>query len=66
MEYAEIGIIGGSGFYDLEGLEDAHHRQIDAPRSARLRKSSCWASCTAARWPFCPGTATAIASTLPK
>ncbi len=31
MEYAEIGIIGGSGFYDLEGLEDAHSVQLRTP-----------------------------------
>ena len=31
MEYAEIGIIGGSGFYDLEGLEDAHTVQAEHP-----------------------------------
>ncbi len=31
MEYAEIGIIGGSGFYDLEGLEDAHTVQLRTP-----------------------------------
>ncbi|MFH2107674.1 MAG: S-methyl-5'-thioadenosine phosphorylase [Chrysiogenia bacterium] len=31
MEYAEIGIIGGSGFYDLEGLEDAHAIRLKTP-----------------------------------
>jgi 5'-methylthioadenosine phosphorylase len=31
MEYAEIGIIGGSGFYDLEGLEGAHTVKLRTP-----------------------------------
>lgn len=31
MEYAEIGIIGGSGFYDLEGLEEAHSVRLRTP-----------------------------------
>jgi 5'-methylthioadenosine phosphorylase len=31
MEYAEIGIIGGSGFYDLEGLEGAHSVRLKTP-----------------------------------
>lgn len=31
MEYAEIGIIGGSGFYDLEGLEEAHAVRLRTP-----------------------------------
>jgi 5'-methylthioadenosine phosphorylase len=31
MEYAEIGIIGGSGFYDLEGLEQAHAIRLKTP-----------------------------------
>lgn len=31
MEYAEIGIIGGSGFYDLEGLEGAHTVRLRTP-----------------------------------
>lgn len=31
MEYAEIGIIGGSGFYELEGLEEAHIVRLKTP-----------------------------------
>jgi 5'-methylthioadenosine phosphorylase len=31
MEYAEIGIIGGSGFYDLDGLEGAHAVKLKTP-----------------------------------
>ena len=31
MEYAEIGIIGGSGFYDMEGLEEAHTVRLKTP-----------------------------------
>ena len=31
MEYAEIGIIGGSGFYDLDGLEEAHSLRLRTP-----------------------------------
>jgi 5'-methylthioadenosine phosphorylase len=31
MEYAEIGIIGGSGFYDLDGLEGAHTVRLKTP-----------------------------------
>jgi 5'-methylthioadenosine phosphorylase len=38
MEYAEIGIIGGSGFYDLEGLEDAHTVQLRTPFGAPSEK----------------------------
>jgi 5'-methylthioadenosine phosphorylase len=38
MEYAEIGIIGGSGFYDLEGLEDAHTVQMRTPFGAPSEK----------------------------
>ena len=35
MEYAEIGIIGGSGFYDLEGLEEAHSVRLRTPFGER-------------------------------
>ncbi len=38
MEYAEIGIIGGSGFYDLEGLEAAHAVQLRTPFGAPSEK----------------------------
>jgi len=38
MEYAEIGIIGGSGFYDLEGLEDAHAVRLKTPFGAPSEK----------------------------
>ena len=38
MEYAEIGIIGGSGFYDLEGLEGAHAVQLRTPFGAPSEK----------------------------
>lgn len=31
MEYAEIGIIGGTGFYDMDGLEDAHAVRLRTP-----------------------------------
>ena len=31
MEYAEIGIIGGSGFYQMEGLEEAHLVKLKTP-----------------------------------
>jgi len=31
MEYAEIAIIGGSGFYEMEGLEDAHSVSLKTP-----------------------------------
>ncbi len=38
MEYAEIGIIGGSGFYDLPGLEDAHLVKLHTPFGAPSEK----------------------------
>ena len=38
MEYAEIGIIGGSGFYDLEGLEEAHSVRLRTPFGAPSEK----------------------------
>lgn len=38
MEYAEIGIIGGSGFYDLEGLEGAHALRLRTPFGAPAEK----------------------------
>jgi 5'-methylthioadenosine phosphorylase len=38
MEYAEIGIIGGSGFYDLEGLEGAHGVRLKTPFGAPSEK----------------------------
>ena len=38
MEYAEIGIIGGSGFYDLEGLEEAHSVRLKTPFGAPSEK----------------------------
>jgi 5'-methylthioadenosine phosphorylase len=38
MEYAEIGIIGGSGFYDLEGLEEAHAVRLRTPFGAPSEK----------------------------
>jgi 5'-methylthioadenosine phosphorylase len=38
MEYAEIGIIGGSGFYDLEGLTEAHTVRLKTPFGAPSEK----------------------------
>jgi 5'-methylthioadenosine phosphorylase len=38
MEYAEVGIIGGSGFYDLEGLEGAHTVRLRTPFGAPSEK----------------------------
>lgn len=38
MEYAEIGIIGGSGFYDLEGLAEAHSVRLRTPFGAPSEK----------------------------
>ena len=34
MEYAEIGIIGGSGFYEMEGLEEVHSVKLATPFGA--------------------------------
>ncbi len=31
MEYVEIGIIGGSGFYHMKGIEDSHIVELDTP-----------------------------------
>ncbi|MFB3142672.1 MAG: S-methyl-5'-thioadenosine phosphorylase, partial [Acidobacteriota bacterium] len=31
MSQAEIGIIGGSGLYDIPGLEEKRERQIETP-----------------------------------
>jgi len=31
MEYADIGVIGGSGFYDMPGLTDPHYVKLDTP-----------------------------------
>jgi len=31
MEQAEIGIIGGSGFYEISGLENPHHLKLKTP-----------------------------------
>jgi 5'-methylthioadenosine phosphorylase len=30
-EQAEIGIIGGSGFYQMKGIEDSHYIELDTP-----------------------------------
>jgi len=30
-EHAEIGIIGGSGFYQMMGVEDSHYIEVDTP-----------------------------------
>ena len=38
MEYAEVGIIGGSGFYNLEGLEGAHTVKLRTPFGAPSEK----------------------------
>ena len=38
MEYAEIGIIGGSGFYDLEGMEGVHAVKLKTPFGAPTEK----------------------------
>ena len=38
MEYAEIGIIGGSGFYDMEGLAEAHAVRLKTPFGAPSEK----------------------------
>ncbi len=34
MEYAEIGIIGGSGFYEMDGLEQVHQVKLTTPFGA--------------------------------
>jgi 5'-methylthioadenosine phosphorylase len=31
MEHVEIGIIGGSGFYQMKGIEDSHTVELDTP-----------------------------------
>lgn len=31
MEHVEIGIIGGSGFYQMKGIEDSHSVEMDTP-----------------------------------
>ncbi|MCX6581577.1 MAG: S-methyl-5'-thioadenosine phosphorylase [Candidatus Aminicenantes bacterium] len=31
MEHVEIGIIGGSGFYHMKGIEDSHTVELDTP-----------------------------------
>lgn len=38
MEYAEIGIIGGSGFYDLDGMEGVHAVRLKTPFGAPTEK----------------------------
>ncbi len=38
MEYAEVGIIGGSGFYELDGLEKAHAVRLRTPFGAPSEK----------------------------
>ena len=38
MEYAEIGIIGGSGFYDLDGMEGVHAVKLKTPFGAPTEK----------------------------
>lgn len=38
MEYAEIGIIGGTGFYSLEGLEEVHAVRLRTPFGAPSEK----------------------------
>ncbi|MCX6555142.1 MAG: S-methyl-5'-thioadenosine phosphorylase [Candidatus Aminicenantes bacterium] len=38
MEYAEIGIIGGSGFYNLEGMEDVHAVKLRTPFGSPTEK----------------------------
>ena len=66
MEYAEIGIIGGSGFYDLDGMEERSCRQAENPVRFAYRKNSCSAGSATAPWRFYPGTAMAIILILPK
>jgi 5'-methylthioadenosine phosphorylase len=31
MEHVEIGIVGGSGFYQMKGIEDSHYVEVDTP-----------------------------------
>ena len=31
MDQVEIGIIGGSGFYQMKGIEDSHTIELDTP-----------------------------------
>jgi 5'-methylthioadenosine phosphorylase len=38
MEYAEVGIIGGTSFYHLEGLEEAHTVRLRTPFGAPSEK----------------------------
>ena len=38
MEHAEIGIIGGSGFYEMPGLEEPHYVRLKTPFGAPSEK----------------------------
>lgn len=38
MEYAEVGIIGGSGFYEMEGWEETHAVRLRTPFGAPSEK----------------------------
>ncbi len=48
MTKAVLGIIGGSGIYDLPGLDNVREEAIASPLGANHRPR-----CAVARWPGC-------------
>ena len=55
-----IGIIGGSGLYDMEGLETIREETVRTPFGDPSDALS-WGDCTAGRWRSWPATGGAIA-----
>ena len=64
MEQPRIGVIGGSGVYDMGQLSDVSEIRLDT-RSAPRRTHMSWAQSRASEWLFCPATPVGIASVRP-
>ena len=65
MPQAKIGVIGGSGLYDIEGMTDIEEVNLDTPfgKPSDTISSASWRG-----WalPSCPGTGRGTASCPPK
>ena len=57
MTNAVLGIIGGSGIYDLPGLENVRDETIESPWGEPSAPRQAWRDRRACRSYFCRGTA---------
>ncbi len=61
LDEIQVGVIGGSGFYQIEGLEDAATVSVERPSASPQTKRS-WGHWVGYGSPFCRATALGIAT----